>query len=70
MERFELMTNEEYFKFINDSTLIGNLNQGQIMLPELYNIQQKFHPIQNVSSINNNPQSNYTSFGDSYATNR
>ena len=64
------MTNEEYFKFVNNSTLISNLNQGQIMLPELYNIQLKFHPIQNVSSINNNPQSNYTSFGDSYATNR
>ena len=64
------MTNEEYFKFVNNSTLISNLNQGQIMLPELYNIQQKFHPIHNVSSINNNPQSNYTSFGDSYATNR
>jgi hypothetical protein len=57
------MTNKEYFKFINDSTLISNLNQGQIMLPELYNIQQKFNPIQNVSSINNNQQSNYSSFG-------
>jgi len=52
------MTNEEYFKFINNSTLISNLNQGQIMLPELHNIQQKFNPIQNVSSINNNQQSN------------
>ena len=60
------MTNEEYFKFINDSTLISNLNQGQIMLPELYNIQQKFNPIQNVSSINNNQQSNYSSFGKGY----
>jgi hypothetical protein len=60
------MTNEEYFKFINDSTLISNLNQGQIMLPELHNIQQKFNPIQNVSSINNNQQSNYSSFGKGY----
>jgi hypothetical protein len=60
------MTNEEYFKFINNSTLISNLNQGQIMLPELYNIQQKFNPIQNVSSINNNQQSNYSSFGKGY----
>jgi|TARA_A100000172_G_scaffold17240_4_gene9477 hypothetical protein len=60
------MTNEEYFKFINNSTLISNLNQGQIMLPELQNIQQKFNPIQNVSSINNNQQSNYSSFGKGY----
>jgi|TARA_R110000744_G_scaffold372941_1_gene484869 hypothetical protein len=60
------MTNEEYFKFINNSTLISNLNQGQIMLPELHNIQQKFNPIQNVSSINNNQQSNYSSFGKGY----
>jgi hypothetical protein len=60
------MTNEEYFKFINDSTLISNLNQGQIMLPELHNIQQKFNPIQNVSSIKNNQQSNYSSFGKGY----
>ncbi len=60
------MTNEEYFKFINNSTLISNLNQGQIMLPELYNIQQKFNPIQNISSINNNQQSNYSSFGKGY----
>ena len=58
------MTNEEYFKF--NSTLISNLNQGQIMLPELHNIQQKFNPIQNVSSINNNQQSNYSSFGKGY----
>lgn len=60
------MTNEEYFKFINNSTLISNLNQGQIMLPELHNIQQKFNPIQNVSSINNKQQSNYSSFGKGY----
>ena len=60
------MTNEEYFKFINNSTLISNLNQGQIMLPELHNIQQKFNPIQNVSSINNNQQSNYSSFEKGY----
>jgi len=60
------MPNEDYFKFINNSTLISNLNQGQIMLPELYNIQQKFNPIQNVSSINNNQQSNYSSFGKGY----
>ena len=60
------MTNQEYFKFINNSTLISNLNQGQIMLPELHNIQQKFNPIQNVSSINNNQQSNYSSFGKGY----
>ena len=36
------------------------------MLPELQNIQQKFNPIQNVSSINNNQQSNYSSFGKGY----
>ena len=58
------MTNEEYFNFVNNSTLIGNLNQGQIMLPQLYNIQQKFNPIENVSSIDNNVQSNYASFGE------
>lgn len=61
------MTNEEYFKFINNSTLISNLNQGQIMLPELRNIKQNFNPIQNVSSIKNNQpriQSNYSSFGE------
>jgi len=60
------MTNEEYFNFVNNSTLIGNLNQGQIMLPQLYNIQQKFNPIENVSGINNNIQSNYASFGEGY----
>ena len=43
---------------------IGNLNQGQIMLPQLYNIQQKFNPIENVSSIDNNVQSNYALFGE------
>ena len=58
------MTNEEYFNFVNNSTLIGNLNQGQIMLPQLYNIQQKFNPIENVSSIDNNVQSNYAAFGE------
>ena len=58
------MTNEEYFNFVNNSTLISNLNQGQIMLPQLYNIQQKFNPIENVSSIDNNVQSNYASFGE------
>ena len=34
------------------------------MLPQLYNIQQKFNPIENVSSIDNNVQSNYASFGE------
>tara|TARA_R100001377_G_C3147327_1_gene94981 strand:+ start:383 stop:595 length:213 start_codon:yes stop_codon:yes gene_type:complete len=66
MERFKLMTNEEYFTFVNNSTFISNLNQGQIMVPGLQNMQQKFNPMENVSSINNNQQSNYSSFGKGY----
>tara|TARA_R110000824_G_scaffold120066_1_gene275036 strand:- start:9 stop:221 length:213 start_codon:yes stop_codon:yes gene_type:complete len=66
MERFKLMTNEEYFAFVNNSTFISNLNQGQIIVPGLQNMQQKFNPMENVSSINNNQQSNYSSFEKGY----
>ena len=67
------MTNEEYFNFVNDSTFITNLNQGNIIVPELTNLKQKFNPIQNISSIKNNQprmQSNYTSFGEGNGTNK
>ena len=61
--------NKDYFTFINESTLIGNLNTGQGELPDIYNLQQKVEPMANSQKIvynssnfianNTKPQSNY-----------
>jgi hypothetical protein len=69
MAGLKLMNSKEYFKFVNDSTLIGNLNTGQGSVPTLFNLQQKVEPIANSQKIvynssnfiadNTTPQSNY-----------
>ncbi len=69
MAGLKLMNSKEYFKFENDSTLIGNLNTGQGSVPTLFNLQQKVEPIANSQKIvynssnfiadNTTPQSNY-----------
>ena len=63
------MNSKEYFNFINESTLIGNLNTGQGRIPTIFNLQQKVEPIANSQKIvynssnfladNTTPQSNY-----------
>ena len=69
MARFKLMNSKEYFNFINESTLIGNLNTGQGSIPTIFNLQQKVEPIANSQKIvynssnfianNTKAQSNY-----------
>ena len=69
MAGLKLMNSKEYFKVVNDSTLIGNLNTGQVSVPTLFNLQQKVEPIANSQKIvynssnfiadNTTPQSNY-----------
>ncbi len=69
MAGLKLMNSKEYFKVVNDSTLIGNLNTGQGSVPTLFNLQQKVEPIANSQKIvynssnfiadNTTPQSNY-----------
>ena len=51
MARFKLMNSKEYFNFINESTLIGNLNTGQGSIPTIFNLQQKVEPIANSQKI-------------------
>ena len=68
MGKFKLKKSE-YFKFINESTYIGNINSGQVLPPNMYNLKQKMQPIANSQKIdynnsnfiadNTTPQSNY-----------
>tara|TARA_Y100001970_G_scaffold293198_1_gene438451 strand:+ start:2136 stop:2351 length:216 start_codon:yes stop_codon:yes gene_type:complete len=54
------MNNKEYFNFIYDSTLIGNLNTGQGTLPNMYSIKQKVEPMANSQKIVYNGINNIT----------
>jgi hypothetical protein len=68
MGKFKLKKSE-YFKFINESTYIGNINTGQVIPPNMYNLQKNIQPITNSQKIdynnsnfiadNTKPQSNY-----------
>jgi hypothetical protein len=45
MGEFKLMNTKEYFNFINDSTFIGNINTGQVIPPNVFNLQKPVQPM-------------------------
>ena len=59
MGKFKL-NNNEFFKFLNESTYIGNINSGQIIPPNMYNSQEIVKPIADSSKIVYNTNSNFT----------
>jgi hypothetical protein len=58
MGKFKLKKSE-YFKFINDSTYIGNINSGQVIPPNMYNSQETVKPIADSKKIVYNSNSNF-----------
>ena len=58
MGKFKLKKSE-YFKFINDSTFIGNINSGQVIPPNIYNLQKNVQPIANSQKVDYNNNSNF-----------
>ena len=56
------MTNKEYFNFINNSTLISNLNTGKTILKGTPTLKNKLEIIANMKKIQYNT-SNYMSPG-------
>ena len=58
MGKFKLKQNE-FFKFLNESTYIGNINTGQIIPPNMYNSQEIVKPIADSSKIVYNSNSNF-----------
>ena len=58
MGKFKL-NKGEYFKFINYSTYIGNINTGEIIPPNMYNSQETVKPIADSSKIVYNSNSNF-----------
>ena len=53
------MNKSEYFKFINESTYIGNINSGEVIPPNMYNSQEIVKPIADSSKIVYNSNSNF-----------
>ena len=56
----------EFYKFLNESTYINNVNTGQVMVPDMFQAQQSFKPIKTGGQVNTNvytdsmkAQSNY-----------
>jgi hypothetical protein len=39
MGKFKLKS-DEFFKFLNESTYVGNINTGEIIPPNMYNSQE------------------------------
>ena len=58
MGKFKLKKNE-FFKFLNESTYIGNINSGRFIPPNMYNSQEIVKPIADSSKIVYNSNSNF-----------
>lgn len=58
MGKFKLKNNE-FFKFLNESTYVGNINTGEIIPPNMYNSQEIVKPIADSSKIVYNSNSNF-----------
>jgi|TARA_Y100001938_G_scaffold150679_1_gene242777 hypothetical protein len=58
MGKFKL-TKNEFFKFLNNSTYVSNINTGQIIPPNMYNSQEFVKPIADSSKIVYNSNSNF-----------
>ena len=58
MGKLKLKKNE-FFKFLNESTYIGNINSGQVIPPGMYNSQEIVKPIADSSKIVYNSNSNF-----------
>ena len=60
------MDMNEFYKFLNESTYINNVNTGQVLVPEMSKAQQSFKPMKlggqvgtNVYADSTKAQSNY-----------
>tara|TARA_Y100000592_G_C5436724_1_gene301110 strand:+ start:767 stop:985 length:219 start_codon:yes stop_codon:yes gene_type:complete len=53
------LTKNEFFKFLNNSTYVSNINTGQIIPPNMYNSQEFVKPIADSSKIVYNSNSNF-----------
>tara|TARA_R100001224_G_scaffold32716_1_gene18283 strand:- start:869 stop:1087 length:219 start_codon:yes stop_codon:yes gene_type:complete len=60
------MDMNEFYKFLNESTYIGNINSGQTLVPEMFQGQQSFQPMKSGGQVKTNvytegtkAQSNY-----------
>ena len=60
------MDMNEFYKFLNESTYINNINTGQALVPEMSQAQQSFKPMKlggqvgtNVYADSTKAQSNY-----------
>ena len=58
MGKLKLKKNE-FFKLLNESTYIGNINSGQVIPPNMYNSQEIVKPIADSSKIVYNSNSNF-----------
>jgi hypothetical protein len=58
MGRFKLKKNE-FFKFLNESTYITNINSGEVIPPNMYSSQEFVKPIADSAKIVYNSNSNF-----------
>jgi hypothetical protein len=48
------MDMNEFYKFLNESTYINNVNTGQAMVPEMFQGQQSFQPMKSGGQVKTN----------------
>ncbi len=51
MGELKLINNKKYFDFVNNSTYIGNINTGEVIPPNMYNLQQTVQPMVNSNKM-------------------
>ena len=48
------MDMNEFYKFLNESTYIGNINTGQALVPNMFQGQQSFQPMKSGGKVEGN----------------
>ena len=56
----------EFYKFLNESTYINNVNTGQAMVPNMFQGQQSFQPMKSGGKIDTNVYANSTKAQSNY----
>ena len=60
------MDMNEFYKFLNESTYINNVNTGQAMVPNMFQGQQSFQPMKSGGKIDTNVYTNSTKAQSNY----
>ena len=52
------MDMNEFYKFLNESTYINNINTGQTVVPNMFQGQQSFQPMKSGGKVEGNVYTN------------